>query len=56
MELSLHMGTKLHTEFLSFYHWVKPLYYEQIDQADWVPRLQSFSRAGTFKIMQDCHD
>ncbi|PKY01277.1 hypothetical protein P168DRAFT_61520 [Aspergillus campestris IBT 28561] len=41
MEPSLHMGTKLHTEILSFYHWVKPLYYEQIVRADLVARLQS---------------
>ncbi|PLB40191.1 uncharacterized protein BDW47DRAFT_123704 [Aspergillus candidus] len=41
MKLSLHMGTKLHTEILSVYHWVKPPSYEQIVREDLVARLQS---------------
>ncbi|PWY69566.1 putative topoisomerase family protein TRF4 [Aspergillus heteromorphus CBS 117.55] len=41
MEPSLHLGTRLHNEMLSFYHWVKPVYYEQIVREDLVARLQS---------------
>ncbi|THC99300.1 hypothetical protein EYZ11_001206 [Aspergillus tanneri] len=41
MEPSLHLGTRLHNEILSFYHWVKPVQYEQIVRADLVSRLQS---------------
>ncbi|KAI9924118.1 hypothetical protein MW887_007358 [Aspergillus wentii] len=41
MEPALHMGTRLHNEILSFYHWVKPQAYEQIVRADLVSRLQS---------------
>lgn len=32
---------RLHNEIISFYHWVKPVQYEQIVRADLVSRLQS---------------
>ncbi|KAL3478230.1 hypothetical protein BJX99DRAFT_245725 [Aspergillus californicus] len=38
---SLHLGSRLHNEILSFFHWVKPLPYEQIVREDLVSRLQS---------------
>ncbi|RAK99714.1 putative topoisomerase family protein TRF4 [Aspergillus ibericus CBS 121593] len=41
MAPSLHLGTRLHNEILSFYHWVKPVRYEQIVREDLVARLQS---------------
>ncbi|KAK1138975.1 hypothetical protein N8T08_001619 [Aspergillus melleus] len=40
-EASLHLSSRLHNEILGFYHWVKPLQYEQIVRADLVSRLQS---------------
>ncbi|GFF31857.1 poly(A) RNA polymerase cid14 [Aspergillus udagawae] len=40
MEPSLHLGSRLHNEILSFYHWVKPMQYEQIVRADLITRLQ----------------
>ncbi|KAB8075317.1 hypothetical protein BDV29DRAFT_155809 [Aspergillus leporis] len=41
MTPTLHLGTRLHNEILSFYHWVKPVQYEQIVRADLIERLQS---------------
>ncbi|KAE8349126.1 hypothetical protein BDV28DRAFT_160752 [Aspergillus coremiiformis] len=41
MPSTLHLGTRLHNEILSFYHWVKPVQYEQIVRADLIERLQS---------------
>ncbi|KAE8152536.1 hypothetical protein BDV25DRAFT_61477 [Aspergillus avenaceus] len=41
MTPSLHLGARLHNEILSFYHWVKPMYYEQIVRSDLIERLQS---------------
>ncbi|GES63043.1 topoisomerase family protein Trf4 [Aspergillus terreus] len=41
MQPSLHIGSKLHNEILSFYHWVKPVDYEQIVREDLISRLQS---------------
>ncbi|KAI9375440.1 hypothetical protein BJX61DRAFT_494261 [Aspergillus egyptiacus] len=38
---SLHLGTRLHNEILSFYHWVKPTHYEQLVREDLVSRLQT---------------
>ncbi|KAL5340552.1 hypothetical protein BJX70DRAFT_111876 [Aspergillus crustosus] len=38
---TLHLGTRLHDEILSFYHWVKPLPYEHIVREELVSRLQS---------------
>ncbi|KAL2828754.1 topoisomerase family protein Trf4 [Aspergillus cavernicola] len=38
---TLHLGTRLHNEILSFYHWVKPLHYEQTVREDLVSRLQA---------------
>ncbi|KAL1885791.1 hypothetical protein Plec18167_001286 [Paecilomyces lecythidis] len=40
-EPALHMGTRLHNEILSFYHWVKPQTYEQIIRSDLVSRLDT---------------
>lgn len=40
-EPTLHLGTRLHNEIISFYNWVKPRPYEQIVRADLVSRLQS---------------
>ncbi|KAL2012735.1 hypothetical protein VTN00DRAFT_260 [Thermoascus crustaceus] len=41
MEPTLHLGTRLHNEILSFYYWVKPQEYEHIIRDDLVSRLQS---------------
>ncbi|RAL15644.1 putative topoisomerase family protein TRF4 [Aspergillus homomorphus CBS 101889] len=41
MEPTLHLATRLHNEILSFYHWVKPVPYEQIVREDLVSRLQT---------------
>ncbi|KAF5855498.1 hypothetical protein ETB97_009106 [Aspergillus alliaceus] len=41
MAPTLHLNTRLHNEILSFFHWVKPLQYEQIVRADLIERLQS---------------
>ncbi|OJJ42962.1 hypothetical protein ASPZODRAFT_75323 [Penicilliopsis zonata CBS 506.65] len=41
MPSSLHLGARLHNEILSFYHWVKPQFYEQIVRSDLIARLQS---------------
>ncbi|PYH29434.1 putative topoisomerase family protein TRF4 [Aspergillus neoniger CBS 115656] len=41
MAPSLHVGARLHNEILSFYHWVKPVRYEQIVREDLVARLQT---------------
>ncbi|KAL4949963.1 hypothetical protein BDW69DRAFT_65851 [Aspergillus filifer] len=41
MPPTLHTGTRLHNEILSFYHWSKPVHYEQIVREDLVARLQA---------------
>ncbi|KAL4990475.1 hypothetical protein BDW68DRAFT_154297 [Aspergillus falconensis] len=41
MPPTLHLGTRLHDEILSFYHWVKPVRYEHIVRQDLVARLQA---------------
>ncbi|KAL2864641.1 putative topoisomerase family protein TRF4 [Aspergillus lucknowensis] len=41
MQPTLSLGTRLHNEILSFYHWVKPMYYEQVVREDLVARLQA---------------
>ncbi|KAJ5178110.1 uncharacterized protein N7500_000809 [Penicillium coprophilum] len=38
---SLHVGTQLHNEILSFYHWAKPQEFEHIVRADLVNRLET---------------
>ncbi|PYH93498.1 topoisomerase family protein TRF4 [Aspergillus ellipticus CBS 707.79] len=40
-EPSLHLGSRLHNEIIGFYHWAKPVYFEQIVREDLVARLQS---------------
>ncbi|KAJ9198258.1 hypothetical protein DTO021D3_3796 [Paecilomyces variotii] len=40
-EPALHMGTRLHNEILSFYHWVRPQQYENIIRSDLVSRLDT---------------
>ncbi|KAL4881407.1 hypothetical protein BJY04DRAFT_207517 [Aspergillus karnatakaensis] len=45
MQPTLHLGTRLHNEILNFYHWVKPLPYEQIVREDLVSRLQAAFRS-----------
>lgn len=45
MPPTLHPGTRLHNEIVSFFHWVKPNSFEQVVREDLVARLQSaFSR------------
>lgn len=45
MPPTLHPGTRLHNEIVSFFHWVKPNSFEQVVREDLVLRLQSaFSR------------
>ncbi|KAJ5269225.1 hypothetical protein N7505_004983 [Penicillium chrysogenum] len=39
--VSLHVGTQLHNEILSFYHWAKPQEFEHIVRADLVNRLET---------------
>lgn len=41
MPATLHPGTRLHNEIVSFFHWVKPTPYEQMVREDLVSRLQS---------------
>ncbi|OJJ02874.1 hypothetical protein ASPVEDRAFT_133301 [Aspergillus versicolor CBS 583.65] len=41
MPPTLHLGSRLHDEILSFYHWVKPVQYEQVVREDLVARLQA---------------
>ncbi|KJK61570.1 Cid1 family poly A polymerase [Aspergillus parasiticus SU-1] len=41
MTPTLHLGTRLHNEILSFYYWVKPVQYEQIVREDLIERLQT---------------
>ncbi|KAL4808470.1 hypothetical protein BDV18DRAFT_100276 [Aspergillus unguis] len=41
MPPTLLLGSRLHDEILSFYHWVKPVQYEQIVREDLVARLQA---------------
>ncbi|KAJ5558719.1 hypothetical protein N7535_009402 [Penicillium sp. DV-2018c] len=41
---SLHIGTQLHNEILSFYHWVKPHGFEDIVRTDLVNRLETAFR------------
>ncbi|KAL3445712.1 hypothetical protein BJX65DRAFT_296794 [Aspergillus insuetus] len=38
---TLSVGSRLHNEIISFYHWVKPLSYEQLVREDLVARLQA---------------
>ncbi|KXG47628.1 PAP/25A-associated [Penicillium griseofulvum] len=38
---ALHIGTQLHNEILSFYHWAKPQEFEHIVRADLVNRLET---------------
>ncbi|KAJ5612842.1 hypothetical protein N7510_006036 [Penicillium lagena] len=38
---AMNMGTRLHNEIISFYHWAKPQKFEQIVRADLIARLQS---------------
>ncbi|KKZ57831.1 DNA polymerase sigma subunit [[Emmonsia] crescens] len=37
---TLHLGSRLHNEILSFYHWVKPKPYEHLIRNDLIARLQ----------------
>lgn len=41
MPATLHPGTRLHNEIVSFFHWVRPTPYEQMVREDLVSRLQS---------------
>ncbi|KAL2807868.1 hypothetical protein BJX63DRAFT_56787 [Aspergillus granulosus] len=38
---TLSVGARLHNEIISFYHWVKPVSYEQLVRDDLVARLQT---------------
>ncbi|KAL3463158.1 hypothetical protein BJX64DRAFT_287649 [Aspergillus heterothallicus] len=38
---TLSVGARLHNEIISFYHWVKPVPYEQLVREDLVARLQA---------------
>lgn len=42
--------TRLHNEILSFYHWVKPVPYEQIVREDLVSRLQAVFRTRYYGV------
>ncbi|KAL4893368.1 hypothetical protein BDV59DRAFT_178100 [Aspergillus ambiguus] len=50
MQPSLHIGSKLHNEILSFYHWVKPVDYEQIVRQDLISRLQSAFQSRYYNV------
>ncbi|KAF9886023.1 hypothetical protein FE257_012079 [Aspergillus nanangensis] len=41
MPSALHLGSILHNEILSLYHWVKPVGFEQIVRSDLISRLQT---------------
>ncbi|KAL4921607.1 hypothetical protein BDW62DRAFT_113836 [Aspergillus aurantiobrunneus] len=50
MPPTLHLGTRFHDEILSFYHWVKPVHYEQIVREDLVSRLQAAFRSRYYGV------
>ncbi|KAJ5747214.1 uncharacterized protein N7511_008910 [Penicillium nucicola] len=41
---SLHIGTQLHNEIMSFYHWAKPQDFENIVRADLINRVETAFR------------